>query len=189
MKKKLLMLLLPAVMLFNLFIFVACNNDNPEGPEVTEPEKITYEDLYSNEAVKSEPITGAALYKASYGYTLSEVQGYNAFYYQYVKDGNYLDMVAEDGKWKGEGASMDDGMMTAVTGVGAVRTFIAPADGKAHVYGNPYLADGMTATVSVYLDGSEILRSTVSDDTGIYHSDEITLKKGCLLYTSDAADE
>lgn len=39
MKKKLLMLLLPAVMLFNLFIFVACNNDNPEGPEVTEPEK------------------------------------------------------------------------------------------------------------------------------------------------------
>lgn len=181
MKKKLLMLLLPAVMLFNLFIFVACNNDNPEGPEVTEPEKITYEDLYSNEAVKSEPITGAALYKASYGYTLSEVQGYNAFYYQNVKDGNYLDMVAEDGKWKGEGASMDDGMMTAVTGVGAVRTFIAPADGKAHVYGNPYLADGTTATVSVYLDGSEILRSTVSDDTGIYHSDEITLKKGQAL--------
>ena len=65
MKKKLLMLLLPAVMLFNLFIFVACNNDNPKVPEVTEPEKITYEDLYSIEAVKSEPITVAALYQAS----------------------------------------------------------------------------------------------------------------------------
>lgn len=180
MKRKFILLLLPAVILFNLFVFAACNKNTPKEPEV-EDNTLTYEDIYRNETVKSEPLSGAVLYKASYGYNLNDVQGYNAFRYQSVADGGYEDMTYEGGVWKGNGASLENGMMTATESVGAVRTFIAPADGKAHVYGNPYLAGGSPAEIVVTHGGDEIVRTSVYDDIGIYHSDEIMLSEGDTL--------
>lgn len=79
MKLKIAAVALSAACILNVFALAACQKKEDD-PDVNE--KLTYEDLYRTDEVKSEPVTGAALYKASYGYTLSEEQGYNAFRYQ-----------------------------------------------------------------------------------------------------------
>ena len=84
MKKSVAAFLLSAVCLLNVFAVSACGEK--EEDNLVE-EKLTYADLYRTEQKKSEPLTGKALYKASYGYTLCEEQGYNHFRYQYCTDG------------------------------------------------------------------------------------------------------
>ena len=84
MNKRACACLLSALCLMNAFVFTACKQDEKEVETPVTPEKLTYADLYKTEEKKSAPITGAALYKASYGYTLSQEQGYNCFRYEYL---------------------------------------------------------------------------------------------------------
>lgn len=176
MKKLIVTALFLTVCVVNLFALAACNNSDNGGNMDTA--KIEYEDIYRNEIVKSAPISGASLYKASYGYNLCLQQGYNAFYYRYGRIGNYSDMSLKDGKWTGGGASIDGGYMKSDGNTDAVRDFTVPVTAQAHIYGNPYLTDGTQATVSIYVNGSRIFESTLTDDTGVYHSDKVSLTAG-----------
>ena len=186
MKLKIAAVALSAACLLNVFALAACQKKEDD-PDVNE--KLTYEDLYRTDEVKSEPVTGAALYKASYGYTLSEEQGYNAFRYQVRAGGAYTDMTYADGVWQGGGASMEGGAMRAVQGADAVRAFTVPVSGRAHVYGNPYLLSGESAHVYILQGDVPVADYEVTDGEGVWHSHTLELSEGETLYfvvTGDA---
>ena len=152
-------------------------------------EELTYADLYRTEKQVTAPVEGKAVYKASYGYTLMQEQGYNGFFYRYRQDGRYADMEKGQECWQGGGASMQEGVMRAVSGADAVRVFIAPESGIARIYGNPRLVSGESARV-ILMQGENILGEyEVTDEEGIYHSMEVTLQAGeevRFLVTGDA---
>lgn len=181
MNKRACACLLSALCLMNAFVFTACKQDEGEEETPVTPEKLTYADLYKTEEKKSAPITGAALYKASYGYTLSQEQGYNCFRYEYLKDGAYTAMTYADEAWQGGGAKMSGGTMTPSADAAAVRTFLSPVSGTAHVYGNPRLVSGTSAHVTVLQGSTVVAEYDVTDEYGIYHSHELTLQDGEML--------
>lgn len=178
MKKSVAAFLLSAVCLLNVFAVSACGEKEEDNPV---EEKLTYADLYRTEQKKSEPLMGKALYKASYGYTLSEEQGYNHFRYQYCTDGTFSDMSFKDGSWTGGGASMENGTMRAARDTDAVRTFSVPVSGQAHVYGNPGLLSGERAKVSIVQGDSLVAEYEITDKIGVYHSHTLELKEGETL--------
>lgn len=179
MKKSVPAIFLSAVCLLNVFAFSACNNKEEDDP--VGPDKLTYADLYRTEEKKSDPISGKALYKASYGYTLSQEQGYNHFRYEYRAGDTFAEMTYGNDAWQGGGASMKGGTMCAVSGADAVRTFVAPASGAAHVYGNPYLLSGASARVTIMQGSTVVAEYDVTDGYGVYHSHELTLQEGETL--------
>lgn len=181
MNKRACACLLSALCLMNAFLFTACKQDEKEEETPVTPEKLTYADLYKTEEKMSAPIMGAALYKASYGYTLSQEQGYNCFRYEYLKDGAYTAMTYADEAWQGGGAKMSGGTMTPSADAAAVRTFLSPVSGTAHVYGNPRLVSGTSAHVTVLQGSTVVAEYDVTDEYGIYHSHELTLQDGEML--------
>ena len=70
-------------------------------------EELTYADLYRTEKQVTAPVEGKAVYKASYGYTLMQEQGYNGFFYRYRQDGRYADREKGQECWQGGGAWLD----------------------------------------------------------------------------------
>lgn len=164
------------IMLLNLIVLSACK---PEEKPVEEG--ITYSTLYHNEPQKSEPISGASVYKASYGYTLMQQQGYNGFTYEYGQSGQYTEMTHDGDKWTGGGATMKDALMQSTDSTSAVRAFTVPVSGRARVYGNPYLTDGVSATVTIYKGEQMLWQGSVNDETGLYQSEELDLAQGEVL--------
>ena len=153
----------------------ACRQEE-EKPVVNE--ELTYADLYRTQKQVTPPVEGKSLYKASYGYTLMQEQGYNGFYYRFRTNGILSDM-SEDGEgWQGGGASMQEGVMRAAAGADAVRSFLAPEDGIARISGNPRLFAGERARVIVMQGESVLCEYEVTDAEGIYHTQEVTLKRG-----------
>lgn len=175
-KRKIAALALAGICAINVFSMYGCIKDN--GKMNSEELKIAYQDLYKTEQVKSAPLSGATLYKASYGYTLMDEQGYNCFRYQYEENGVYYDMLYQNGHWEANGASMDGGRMTSDGKTEAVRAFSVPVTGKAHIYGNPQLISGESATISVILDGKILAEYQVDKAEGIYHSHVVDLIAG-----------
>ena len=127
-KKILTVLLLAAI----LFTFASCIH-TPDGDGEKE---MKYSDIYKYTPSESEELSGKVTYKASYGYVGKQTQGYNNYYYEYLSDGEYLQMIYSDGKWQGEDAVISNGEMTSVEHSSAVRRFVAPADGEVTVSGN-----------------------------------------------------
>lgn len=154
---------------------------SPPHGEIVEPIKLSYEDLYFNDETLSAPITGTAVYKASYGYTQKTEQGYNNFYYKYLKDGNYTDATLKEGRFVGEGAKFDGRVMTSAKSSYAVRAFVAPISGKAHVYGSPKPIEG-NLSVKVYLDSTVLFDKALGAKEGVYHSNTVELNKGQTVY-------
>lgn len=74
MKRRAAAAVLMAACLAGCCLLPACKNKE-ETPVVTE--KLTYADLYETQPVRTAPIEGKVVYKASYGYTLMQEQGYN----------------------------------------------------------------------------------------------------------------
>lgn len=139
--------------------------------------KTEYASLYADPAVKTPPLSGKTVYRASYGYVENSEQGYNGFRYQYGTDGGYLDMTCADGVWSGGGAAMQGGEMTPGSSA-AVRTFVAPESGEVRIYGNPSLTKGTSATVRVMYRDGVISEAQVTDSTGVWHSDRISVTAG-----------
>ncbi|MEG2015231.1 MAG: hypothetical protein RR086_05810 [Clostridia bacterium] len=83
------------VISFVVCFLVGCAPDEVDDKD----KKITYEDIYKMETVKSPILTGKNVYKASYGYNLSWEQGYNGFFYQYKQDNVYADMKLIYNAW------------------------------------------------------------------------------------------
>ena len=164
---------LMAACLAGCCVFPACKQK--EDPV---SEKLTYADLYRTQPERTGPIQGKALYRASYGYTLMQEQGYNGFRYQYRSGGSFLDMQKEGEGWQGGGASMQGASMKAAADADAVRTFVAPESGLARITGNPRLVSGESAHVSILLGGEVLAEYDVSDGEGIWHEGEVTLQAG-----------
>ncbi len=179
MRKKICKHLLAGALALSLLMTCGCTGGGETtGGKPVGPEKLTYADLYANEPQKVEPLSGAATYKASYGYVLSGEQGYNGFFYHYGDKG--LEMTYADGIWSGGDAKMEGGVMTPGKDA-AVRTFAAPVTGKAHIYGNPYLVGSGTAKVTIYSGDIKLWEGEVTDETGLYHSQELELTAGTPL--------
>ncbi len=176
--KKRGMTILAAALAFNVLAASACGKQEEEVPKVP---KIDYSVLYRNEEKKAPPVSGAALYKASYGYIDNETQGYNGFYYRARENGKDTDMTINNGVWTGNGASMEGGVMRSTASVSAVRCFVAPVSGDAHVFGNPRLEEGTKAKIRILLDDTLIEEAEIGDKTGIYHSRALALQKGQTL--------
>lgn len=158
-----------------------CSGKTPEEtqspPWSDDTKTIDYADLYRNPAEKTPPLSGKTVYRASFGYTENTEQGYNCYRYQYAADGAYVDMVCENGVWSGGGATLRGGEMTPGA-ASAVRTFVAPADGEILLYGNPKLLTGNSVTVRVEYRGESLVEETVTDKTGIFHSDRVPVAAG-----------
>ena len=135
MNKRACACLLSALCLMNAFVFTACKQDEKEEETPVTEEKLTYADLYKTEEKKSAPITGAALYKASYGYTLSQEQGYNCFRYEYLKDGACTAMTYADEAWQGGGARMRGEEMFSSASAEAVRMYRVTQEGTGRLCG------------------------------------------------------
>lgn len=157
---------------------LACTACNPaDSGKDKESDLMKYSEIYAHKDEKSPALTGKALYKASYGYTLSKEQGYNNFYYRY-NDGGEKDMTLSGDIWTGGGAKMDGGVMKATADTGAVRVFRCPAAGSARVYGNPKLVSGAGATVGIYDNDTKIAEWTVDTAEGIWHDQTLALTAG-----------
>ncbi len=180
MTKKLWHRLVAGVLALCMMAILGCTpQDQPTGSNPSDAGKLSYADLYENQPVKAEPLSGAALYKASYGYVLSSEQGYNGFYYQFGS--SYADMAYADGVWSGGDAKMKDGVMTPGKDA-AVRAFQVPVTAKAHIYGNPYLVGSGTAKVTIYNGDTKLWEGEITDTTGLYHSHTIDLTANAKLY-------
>ncbi len=155
-------------------------HEPPQG-EIEKPMKLSYGDLYFTEETLSAPIEGQAVYKASYGYTKKTEQGYNNFYYKYLKNGNYSDATLQDGLFAGDGAKFDGKVMTSAKSSSAVRAFVAPVSGKAHVYGNPKPIDG-DLSVKVISGSATLFEKALDNEAGVYHSNTVELTKGQTIY-------
>ena len=166
-KKILTVLLLAAI----LFTFASCIH-TPDGDGEKE---MKYSDIYKYTPSESEELSGKVTYKASYGYVGKQTQGYNNYYYEYLSDGEYLQMIYSDGKWQGEDAVISNGEMTSVEHSSAVRRFVAPADGEVTVSGNVKAVKG-SLQASVIVNGQELCAYNVTDSTGIYHEDKVNLQ-------------
>lgn len=181
MNKRACACLLSALCLMNAFVFTACKQDEKEEETPVTEEKLTYADLYKTEEKKSAPITGAALYKASYGYTLSQEQGYNCFRYEYLKDGACTAMTYADEAWQGGGARMRGEEMFASASAEAVRMYRVTQEGTGTLYGNFKCAEGSAAaTVTVYADGERVYQGALQagDTVGKYFEVTLSLYEG-----------
>ena len=175
MKRRAAAAVLMAACLAGCSLLPACKNKE-ETPVVTE--KLTYADLYETQPVRTAPIEGKAVYKASYGYTLMQEQGYNHFFYQYrAQDGSFADMTAEGEGWQGGGASLTGARMKAGD-ADAVRTFVAPESGVARIFGNPRLVSGSQAHVTLMQGGNVLAEYEVTDGKGIWHEQTVALEQG-----------
>ena len=122
--KKLLAFAMLAVTAFSVS---ACNVNTPndEGDKI-----LDYSQIYRRTPEKSAEISGKSLYKASYGYTQSFVQGYNGFYYEYAENGATNRMTLSGEVWKGSSAEINGGIMKSTSPVKAVRSFVSPVSGE-----------------------------------------------------------
>lgn len=152
--------------------------DSSIGSEVTIVDPITYDDIYHQEITKTPPLSGAALYKASDGYHLTLVQGYNAFYYKYLENDYYFLMSQVNDGWQHGGAKIINGQMTSTNEISAVREFYAPVTGSVRISGNPYLIEGSSLIVSIYQNNTLISEEIIRDRKGIYHESTIAVKMG-----------
>ncbi len=145
------------------------------------PMVLDYKDLYASEKTLSAPIVGKAVYKASDGYVEKAEQGYNNFYYKYLKNNAYSEACVQNGVFLGEGAVLDGKVMTSVNDSYAVRAFVAPISGKAHIYGSPKPLNG-NLSVKVILDSTILFDRKLAQSDGVYHSSVVDLIKGQTVY-------
>lgn len=150
------------------------------GPEQTPEPTETVPGIYDLAAVERYPeFTGAVRYRASFGYTGNDQQGYNGWYYKYGTDGE--EMSWRNGTFIGDGASMDGAVVTAGKSE-AVRVFQAPVEGTAKIYGAVKAAEGATVDAAVRIEVNGIALYTASlarDDTvGLYYEVDTELALG-----------
>ena len=103
------------------------------GPGGEEDRVKTYEELYDGNAKeKYAEVSGAARYRASYGYTQNSTQGYNRWYY--LGGTELAPMSYEDGVWTGSGATIAGGVLDPAGSAAALR-FDPPQSGAVTVSG------------------------------------------------------
>lgn len=164
---------------------VSCNGG---GGNKGDDKILEYSRIYRHDAEKSAEITGKNVYKASYGYTRSRVQGYNGFYYKCEENGAVNEMSLSGGEWKSGSAWIKDGVMKSTQAVKAVRTFLVPLSGNAKISGNPKLLSGKSATVAVYVGNEKIGEWQVTDGTGIWHENTTFITEGQEIKFSVSGD-
>lgn len=122
-----------AGLLAALVLVAASCSGEPKVPVTEENSVKTYEQLYNGNAVtKYEPVTGAVRYRASYGYTDNDVQGYNRWYY--LGGDDLAPMLRVNGAWEGSGARIEGGVLSPGGGTAALR-FDPPLAGAVTVSG------------------------------------------------------
>ncbi len=170
--KKLLAFAMLAVTAFSVS---ACNVNTPndEGDKI-----LDYSQIYRRTPEKSAEISGKSLYKASYGYTQSFVQGYNGFYYEYAENGATNRMTLSGEVWKGSAAEINGGIMKSTSSVKAVRSFVSPVSGAAKISGNPSLVSGSEGIVEVYCGSEKLFERVITDDIGVWHENYVNLAAG-----------
>lgn len=172
--KKYISLLLCGALLVGTATVSACQGTETEKGET----KLNYSQIYKNLPEKAQPITGKAVYKASYGYTLSSEQGYNGFYYRYSVGTTEADMQFDGNGWKGSACRIDGAVMRASATECAVRSFTVPVTGQARISGNPKLVSGTQANVSVWLGETKVDEWVIDDAVGIWHENTLDLTAG-----------
>ncbi len=150
------------------------------GPEQTPPPSETQPGIYDTAAAERYPeLTGADRYRASFGYTGNEQQGYNGWYYRFGPDGK--EMSRKDGAFTGGGAELDGAVMTAGKS-DAVRAFRSPVGGRARISGTIRAAGGAKADASVRIEvnGTVLYSAQLAkdDSVGLYYETEAELAAG-----------
>ena len=180
--KKVVPFLLSGIILLGL---AGCTQpDTPPGPDGGEEDTvISYEELYDGNAKeKYAEVTGQARYRASYGYTQNDTQGYNRWYYMSGNGTAFSSMTYENGSWQGGGAAIENGVLMPAGDTAAVFRFDPPSAGEVTVTGTFRMAEeGGGASLRVLCAGEQVYPaagtlSVEGDDlTGIYFSFRMTL--------------
>lgn len=188
--KKTLLLLLSILLGFSL---TACDNKE-KTQEVIEPEieeeakrtsiyKVLKNDKYA-EVNLVNPV-----FKASYGYTNNDTQGYNYFNYKGTTDkSNYIDMSFDSG-WNLNDATIKNGVLKSGQTLAAYE-FVSPVAGNAKITGNVKMATQQEnkAYVTIFVNNEQVYPASNSliiegtDTVGYYHEFEINLQIGDKVY-------
>lgn len=176
------------VLILFALTLISCDKDKPGGKEPNPMKSIEYSQIYRNEVTKKEPLSGKTLYKASYGYSLNDQQGYNNFYYQTYTNNQYLDLTYQNNKWQSNEVWIENGKLCSKTGSNATYKFVCPASGEVNISGNPYLLTGSNATVQIYKNSTMIIDKPISDSYGINHSNKVTVSSGDAIYFQVTGD-
>lgn len=175
MKKRLLTAALSLVVVMEGLAVSACG-------EKQTSDEFDYEALYRTERTQPYAEEDRLTSRASYGYTLNRVQGYNGWYYLSGNGTNLEEMAYDDGKWSGAGAWIDGACMVASENADAVRKYVVSGTGEGVLYGNFKCESSSSAgaQIAVSVNGQVVFSDVLSagDTEGKYFERTVGLKAG-----------
>ena len=120
-----------------IITFSGCktNNDNP----IIIDNRTPYEDIYHSEIDSPYPEGhNSNVYKAMYGYTLMDIQGYNSWYYQSKDNGTFENMIYnnENDRWESSQGYIDGAIQYANNNNEVAKTFFVQEEGLLFISGN-----------------------------------------------------
>lgn len=162
-----------------------CGGQTPPDPD-GEVNVKTYEQLYDGNAkTKYDEAESSGRYRASFGWTQNDRQGYNQWYYLGGSPLAQLPYAGESKSFTDKTVSIGGGRIYPGNSVAALR-FASPRSGSVVVSGTLRMAEsgGSGASLKVLLNGAPVYPASGSisieadDLTGIYFNFETQLKSG-----------
>lgn len=163
--KKYLLLMLSVLISFSM---IACNNSSTTSNE--EPENTSIYKAEKTEKYEEIALTNP-IFKASYGYTHNEIQGYNYFYYKGTKDKINYETMRFNSCWNIGDASIKNGILKSGKTLASYE-FVSPVAGVAKITGNVKMSSIQEnkAYISIYINDIQVYPNS---DNLVINGDDI----------------